>query len=81
MKFDETTLVESRGKFVRVCVEVDLTKLLKAGYRSKGRLWKLQYEGLNELCFQCGRYNHRVNNCPTTVVQNQEEVQVDNETG
>lgn len=32
LKVDKTTLIASRGKFARVCVEVDLTKPLKAGY-------------------------------------------------
>lgn len=30
-KVDRTTLMASRGKFVRVCAEIDLTKPLKEG--------------------------------------------------
>lgn len=55
----------SRGKFVRVFVEVDLTKPLKAGYNLRGVLQEVQYEGLHELCFHCGKYVHRSLLCPT----------------
>lgn len=38
LKVDNTTLMISRGKFAKVCMEVDLNKPLKAGYKLKGRL-------------------------------------------
>lgn len=64
LRVDDTTLVASRGKFARVCVENDLTKPLKAGYRLRERSWKLQHGGLHKLCFNCGRYGHRLPNFP-----------------
>lgn len=57
------TKATTRNKFVRVCVEVDLTKPSKVGYEMRGREWRLQYEGLHELCFVYGHYSHRVINC------------------
>lgn len=36
IKVDIATLLASRGKFTRVCVEVDLEKPLKSGYRLQG---------------------------------------------
>lgn len=36
VKVDKTTLIASRGKFARVCVEVDLKKPLKSGYDLRG---------------------------------------------
>lgn len=65
LKVDRTTLVASRGRFARNCVEVDLRKPLCAGYWLRGRRRKLQYEGLHLLCFQCGVYGHQGLNCPT----------------
>lgn len=71
VKVDRTTLLAARGKFARVCVEVDLTKPLKSGYMLRGKLWPVQYEGLHELCFTCGRYGHTTNICPTIISCNQ----------
>jgi len=35
-----------RGQFIRLSVEVDLTKLLLSKLRLNGRIWRVQYEGL-----------------------------------
>lgn len=63
-KVDEITLRISRGNYASVCVEVDLKKPLKAGYRVNGELCKLQYEVSHVVCFHCGNYSHRTTNCP-----------------
>lgn len=63
IKVDDTTKATTRGKFARVCVELDLRKPLKTGYRMRGREWKLKYEGLQEFRFSCGHYGHRESNC------------------
>lgn len=60
LKVDNMTLVASRGKFSRVCAVV-------AGYLLKGKTRKPQYEGLNNLCFSCGRYDHDFSSCPGLV--------------
>lgn len=65
LKVDKTTLVASRGRFARVCVEVDLRKPLCEGYWRRGRRKALQYEGLHPLCFHCGVYGHQALNCPS----------------
>lgn len=59
VKVDLATLVVSRGKFARGCVEVDLNKPLMEGYRMRGEYYRSQYEELHDLCFGCGRYGHR----------------------
>lgn len=58
MKVDRTMLIASYGRFARVCVGIDLTKLLRVGYRLNHEMHELQYEGLHELCFNCGRHGH-----------------------
>lgn len=45
LKVDNATKMTSRGNFARVCAEVDLSKPLKARYKFRGRILKLQYEG------------------------------------
>lgn len=64
---DHTTLVTSRGKFTQVCVEIDLSKPLKAGYRLRNQTWKFQYEGLHALCFHRGKYGHMEAGCPEKI--------------
>lgn len=64
LKVDLAMLTASRGKFARVCMDVDLNRPLKAGYMLKRRMRKVQYEGLHTLCFKCGRYGHDGNECP-----------------
>lgn len=66
---EKFTLLASRGKFTLVCMELDLTKPLKAGYWMQGQRWKVQYEGLHELCFHCGKYGQRQNYCPVKLPQ------------
>lgn len=64
IKVDNTTRAAIRGRFARVCVEIDMRKPLKATYRLKGKSWRLQYEGLQDLHFTCGKYGHREEGCP-----------------
>lgn len=64
IKVDSTALATSREKFARVCVEIDLDKPFVASYRMRGWEGKLQYEGLHDLCFTCGKYKHKEIKCP-----------------
>lgn len=61
------TLLASRGKFACVCVEVDLNAPLKSSYRLRKDFWRIQYKGLYNICFECGRYGHRSVSCPLKV--------------
>lgn len=54
--------------FARVCVEIDLNKPIKVGYKLRGKCWWLQYKGLQDLCFTCGKYGHRDVKCLTRMV-------------
>lgn len=64
IKVDDTTRATVRGRFARICVEIDLEKPLVASYRIRGREGKFQYEGLYDLCFNCGKYGHKEVGCP-----------------
>lgn len=44
IKVDSTTLATTRGRFARICVEINFKKLLKANYRMRGKNRYLQYE-------------------------------------
>ncbi|XP_057426575.1 uncharacterized protein LOC130720007 [Lotus japonicus] len=68
LKIDTHTTVHSRGKFARICVELDLSQQLNPTYTALGEEHRLEYEGLHSICFSCGRYGHRKEFCPATVV-------------
>lgn len=57
------TTIQSRGKFVRICVELDLDKPLQPKVIARGYLLIIQYEGLYAICFKCEPYGHRERNC------------------
>ncbi|KAJ1385448.1 Zinc finger, CCHC-type [Sesbania bispinosa] len=54
------------GKFAHVCIEIDLQKVLVSKFQLHGRTYNIEYEGLYLLCFDCGRYGHRKENCPVS---------------
>ncbi|WJX16517.1 hypothetical protein P8452_06530 [Trifolium repens] len=64
VKVDKNTLFQERGKYARLCVEVDLTKTLLATFELKGRFYKIEYEGLHMLCRTCGKLSHYIEGCP-----------------
>ncbi|XP_058733532.1 uncharacterized protein LOC131605159 [Vicia villosa] len=58
VKVDRNTLKIERGKYARLCMQVDLTKPLLAMFSIKGRHYKIENEGLHLLCLRCGRFGH-----------------------
>ncbi|XVF57141.1 hypothetical protein PTKIN_Ptkin06aG0180000 [Pterospermum kingtungense] len=67
---DEATSLVSRGKFARMCVEIDITKPLLAKFRVRRRIRKIEYEGIHLVCFHCGVYGHRKEICPSFLLEN-----------
>nr|KYP57514.1 Uncharacterized protein At4g02000 family [Cajanus cajan] len=63
LKIDKLTSIHSRGKFARICVEVNLNKKLVSMINVLGYVIKLEYEGLHAICFKCGKYGHRQEQC------------------
>ncbi|QHO28903.1 uncharacterized protein LOC127740571 [Arachis duranensis] len=64
VKVDSNTAELCRGKFARLCVEVDLTKPLIGRYLINGREYRVEYEGIHQICFSCGRIDHEQKDCP-----------------
>lgn len=60
IKVDKNTLSREKGKCARLCIRVDLTKLLLAMFSNKGRHYKVEYEGLHLLCLNYCRFGHYV---------------------
>lgn len=65
VKIDRHTEAMSRGQYIRLCVEVDISKPLLSKFRLNGRVWMIQYEGLRQICFKCGKLGHKEEQCTT----------------
>ena len=63
LRMDTHTATEARGKFARLCVQIDIDKpfitVVKIGRFEQ----PVSYEGIHKLCFSCGRIGHRWENC------------------
>ncbi|CAL1410346.1 unnamed protein product [Linum trigynum] len=73
IKLDFHTQHQQRAKFVRIAVELDLSKPLVTRIRLDGQWQYIEYENLPACCFECGRIGHMSLCCPSLLptVQNQ----------
>ncbi|XP_031108885.1 uncharacterized protein LOC116013635 [Ipomoea triloba] len=63
VKVDYTTSLVSKGKFGRICVELDMTKPLLSKFTLAEEVWPIEYEGIHMVCFKCGIYSHKQGQC------------------
>ncbi|KAJ4829613.1 hypothetical protein Tsubulata_014283 [Turnera subulata] len=63
VRIDYNTQESNRGKFARVAVELDLSKPLQPRVFVDGKWYKVSYENLPHLCFDC-RVGHNLTTCP-----------------
>ncbi|CAI0462098.1 unnamed protein product [Linum tenue] len=56
---DHATSTGARLDYARVCVQVDLQKPLLSQFKIHGIKYFIQYEGLDNICLQCGTYSAR----------------------
>ncbi|CAN1139907.1 hypothetical protein LINPERHAP1_LOCUS15156 [Linum perenne] len=65
VRLDLTTAEGARACYTRVCVEeVDLSKPLLDRYMIGNRVFYVEYECLENLCYFCGMYGHKHDSCP-----------------
>lgn len=63
LRIDSYTASGSKGSYVRMCIQIDLSKPLINTVRM-GRLHqKMMYEGISSLCFCCERLGHKQERC------------------
>ncbi|CAA0815636.1 Unknown protein [Striga hermonthica] len=63
VRIDLNTSTIERGKYARVCVQIDLNQPVVGQVGFQGTWYKVEYEGLYLLCPLCGRYGHNRNTC------------------
>lgn len=63
IKVDPFTADMFKGRYTRVCVELDLHGPLPPNVLIWGRKQPVEYEGLHHICYQYGRYGHKKDQC------------------
>uniref|UniRef100_A0A2N9H4L7 CCHC-type domain-containing protein n=1 Tax=Fagus sylvatica TaxID=28930 RepID=A0A2N9H4L7_FAGSY len=72
LRVDFNTAAGTRGRFARICVQIDLDKPLARTVRVGKTRLAVIYEGIGLLCFHCGRIGHRSELCPSHVLEEEE---------
>ena len=67
LRVDSHTAMETRGRYARMCVQVDVDKSLAIAILIGKFKQPIYYEGLQRLCFSCGRIGYYKENCPYTI--------------
>ncbi|XP_020236355.1 uncharacterized protein LOC109815942 [Cajanus cajan] len=81
LKIDKLTSIHSRGKFAQICVEINLNKKLVSKIDIMGHVLKLEYEELHSICFSCGKYGHRQNQCAENTMKTTGTVDMEMDAG
>ncbi|KAG6793276.1 hypothetical protein POTOM_002474 [Populus tomentosa] len=63
-KVDMNTLNVERGRFARICVEIELDQPAVGSLEITLVSYKVEYEGLHIICSKCGCYGHLCKDCP-----------------
>nr|POE85635.1 hypothetical protein CFP56_55110 [Quercus suber] len=64
---DTHTALEARGRYARLCIQVDVNKPLINTILIGRFEQPVLYEGIHKLCFSCGRIGHKIESCPFTI--------------
>ncbi|OMO98612.1 Endonuclease/exonuclease/phosphatase, partial [Corchorus olitorius] len=67
LRVDANTASSSRGRYARICVQVDLDRPLLPRVRIGQHVKNILYESISGLCFKCGCIGHNINVCPSSV--------------
>lgn len=79
LRIDSHTAMEARGKYARLCVQIDINKPLVNTILIGRFEQAVSYEGIHSLCFSCGRLGHKRETCPYTIRKGKEQVASDEE--
>ncbi|KAK9269037.1 hypothetical protein L1049_000805 [Liquidambar formosana] len=65
VRIDARTANSERGRYARLCIQVDLDLPLKPKIKIGKHVQRVMYEGLGSFCFHCGIVGHKLDCCPT----------------
>ncbi|GKV06610.1 hypothetical protein SLEP1_g18483 [Rubroshorea leprosula] len=65
---DDSSISISRGEYARLCVEVDVYEPLVSEVQVDHHSLSVQYERLDEICIECGKFGHTSENCSVGLV-------------
>ena len=77
LKVDIITSKQSRGRYVKIYIEVDSTKSLLLEYSIKGKTYHTEYESLHLIFFNYGKYGHYSEFCPDKPRQSKVDIRVE----
>lgn len=63
LKVDTNMADMIRGRYARVCVELNLSQPLMPTVVVWGKKYSVEYEGLPKICFKCGCHDHKMEQC------------------
>nr|POF27371.1 hypothetical protein CFP56_14488 [Quercus suber] len=63
LRVDTHTTIETKGKFAKLCVQIDINKPLVMAILIGKFEQPVCYEGIQKLCFGCGRVGHQKDCC------------------
>ncbi|KAL5851536.1 hypothetical protein ACOSQ3_006654 [Xanthoceras sorbifolium] len=72
-KVDPIIKSQTRGRFARIYVEIDMSKPLRGTLLIDGRRVRVEYESMRLICFNCGRIGHGRKSCHEGLQANQNE--------
>lgn len=73
LRIDSHTAMEARGRYARLCVQIDINRPLVNTILIGHFEQVVTYEGIQKFCFSCGRIGHKVEACPYTIRKKKEK--------
>ncbi|KAK3204901.1 hypothetical protein Dsin_018947 [Dipteronia sinensis] len=73
-KVDPITESQAKGRFARICVELDISQPLKNVLEVEDRCIRVEYENLGLICFQCGCVGYSKESCMEGIGNHKEMV-------
>ena len=70
LRIDTHTTMEARGKYARMCIQIDINKPLIDTILIKWFEQAVNYEGIQKLCFSYGKVGHLKEACLYTIRKN-----------